>query len=78
MKTLLFAAIATTALTAPLSSFAQENSHPVTRAQVTSELAALERAGYSPRDWVHYPDNIQAAQRRVDTELAKARTASSQ
>jgi hypothetical protein len=78
MKAITLAAVSAAVLAVPLSSFAQEQPQPVTHAQVASELAALERAGYSPRDWVHYPDNIQAAQRRVDAERAKSRTASVQ
>jgi hypothetical protein len=78
MKVLILAALSAAAVALPVSSFAQQDSQPVTRAQVTSELAALERAGYYPRDWVHYPDNVQAAQRRVDADRAKAREASAQ
>jgi hypothetical protein len=78
VKVLFFPALAAIAIASPISSFAQQDSQPVTRAQVTSELAALERAGYYPRDWIHYPDNIQAAQRRVDAERAKTRDTSAQ
>lgn len=46
---------------APLASFAQ-SSQPVTRAQVREELAQLEKAGYNPNDWMHYPANIQQAE----------------
>lgn len=41
------------------------NSAPVTRAQVKAELRELVNAGYNPRDWYHYPENIQAAERVV-------------
>jgi hypothetical protein len=34
----------------------------VTRAQVRQELVQLEKAGYNPNDWIHYPENIQQAQ----------------
>ncbi|WP_322029426.1 DUF4148 domain-containing protein [Paraburkholderia sp. J76] len=41
---------------------------PVTRAQNTSELAALRKAGYNPPPWddPYYPEDLQAAQRLVD------------
>jgi hypothetical protein len=64
------------ALVAPMvSSFAQSN-QPVTREQVRADLVRLERAGYNPRDWVHYPDNIQAAEERVTAQegIAQADT----
>jgi hypothetical protein len=41
------------------------HSAPVTRAQVKAELQELVNAGYNPRDWYHYPQNIQAAERIV-------------
>ncbi len=41
------------------------HSAPVTRAQVRAELEELVNAGYNPRDWYHYPQNIQAAERIV-------------
>jgi hypothetical protein len=40
----------------------------VTRAEVRAELVALEKAGYNPNDWINYPENLQAAQQRVDAE----------
>lgn len=64
------------ALVAPMvSSFAQSN-QPVTREQVRADLVRLERAGYNPRDWMHYPENIQAAEQRVGAQegLAQANT----
>lgn len=64
------------ALVAPMvSSFAQSN-QPVTREQVRADLVRLERAGYNPRDWIHYPDNIQAAEQRVSAQqgIAQAET----
>jgi hypothetical protein len=74
---MILAAISSAALIVPLSSLAQDNPQPTTRAQVKSELAALEKAGYDSRDWVHYPENIQAAQRRVDAERTKVATTTS-
>ncbi|GLU31147.1 DUF4148 domain-containing protein [Trinickia caryophylli] len=41
-----------------------------TRAAVKAELAELVAAGYNPRDWYHYPDNLWAAQRIVDQRHA--------
>jgi hypothetical protein len=41
---------------------------PLTRARNSSELAALEAAGYDPFLYYdpYYPDDLQAAQRQVD------------
>lgn len=64
------------ALVAPMvSSFAQSN-QPATREQVRADLVRLEQAGYNPRDWIHYPDNIQAAEQRVSAQegIAQADT----
>lgn len=44
----------------------------VTRAAVKAELAELVAAGYNPRDWFHYPENLQAAQRVVEQRRAAA------
>jgi len=56
-------------LSAPVASFAQSN-QPVTRAQVRSELAQLEKAGYNPADAdnAHYPANVQAAEAKVSAQ----------
>lgn len=70
MKSLIAAAVAATVLAVPVASFAQQSNGPVTRAQVRAELAELERAGYNPNDWIHYPENIQAAEARVAAEHA--------
>jgi outer membrane lipoprotein-sorting protein len=55
------------ALLAPVFSLAhaQSNDSSVTRAQVKQELADIESAGYKPTDWLHYPENAQAAERRL-------------
>lgn len=76
MKAVILATISAAAIALPIKSFAQQDAQPLTRAQVNSELAELERAGYNPRDWMHYPDNLQAAQRRVDADHAKTQEAS--
>lgn len=59
---------------APVASFAQ-SSQPVSRAQVHAELVQLEQAGYDPHDWIHYPENIQAAQAKVAAQNATAQAA---
>jgi hypothetical protein len=68
MKSFIYAAVAATILAAPALSFAQQSTAPVTRAEVRAELVALEKAGYNPNDWINYPENLQAAQQRVDAE----------
>ena len=60
---------------APVASFAQSSQAPVSRAQVRAELAQLEKAGYDPHDWIHYPENIQAAQAKVAAQNATAQGA---
>ncbi|HEV3106241.1 MAG TPA: DUF4148 domain-containing protein [Trinickia sp.] len=64
MKSLIKAVAVAAAIVAPIASFAQ-SSQPVTRAQVRADLDVVVKAGYNPRDWMHYPDNIQAAEARV-------------
>ena len=50
----------------PAVSFAQSN-EPLTRAEVRAQLIQLEKAGYNPAgDETQYPQNIQAAQARID------------
>jgi Domain of unknown function (DUF4148) len=52
----------------PAVSFAQSN-EPLTRADVRAQLVQLENAGYSlAGDQTTYPENIQAAQARVNAE----------
>jgi hypothetical protein len=71
MKTLISAvAVAVAVLAAPTVSFAQQSNAPVTRAEVRAQLVELEKAGYQPNDWVDYPQNIQAAEQRVQAEHA--------
>jgi hypothetical protein len=69
-KVVLVAALAVV----PLASFAQ-SSPSVTRAQVRAQLEQLEKAGYNPRDWVHYPENIQAAEAKVAAQNTAAQGA---
>jgi hypothetical protein len=54
-------------ITAPLAAFAQSE-QPLTRAQVRADLVQVEKAGYNPNDWMHYPENIQAAEARIAAE----------
>jgi hypothetical protein len=50
----------------PAVSFAQSN-ESLTRGDVRAQLVQLEKAGYNPAgDQTQYPQNIQAAQARVD------------
>ncbi|HEX7684903.1 MAG TPA: DUF4148 domain-containing protein [Trinickia sp.] len=75
MNTLIKQVAVAVALIAPVASFAQSN-QPLTREQVRADLVRVERAGYNPRDWQHYPDNIQAAEQRVSAQqgIAQADT----
>jgi hypothetical protein len=69
IKAFVPALVIASALAAPTFAFAQDNNGPVTRAQVRAELVQLEKAGYNPStDRVNYPENIQAAQARVNAE----------
>jgi Domain of unknown function (DUF4148) len=77
MKSLIQAVVIAAAIAAPVASFAQAN-QPVTRAQVRAELVQLEKAGYQPgQSDVYYPENIQAAQARVDAQNGTAQAATS-
>ena len=62
---------------APVASFAQSSQAPVTRAQVRAELVQYEQAGYNPDDWIHYPENVQAAQAKIAAQNATAQAATS-
>jgi hypothetical protein len=69
IKAFVPALVIATALAAPSFAFAQSDNGPVTRAQVRAELVQLEKAGYNPsEDRVNYPQNLQAAQARVNAE----------
>lgn len=80
MKSLVFAVVAASVLSAPLVSMAQEQpNQPITRAEVKADLARLEQAGYRPNaNDPYYPADLQAAEQRVAGEqgqaLAKADT----
>ena len=65
MKLVVKTMAAATIFLPAMASLAQSN-QPLTRAQVTSELVQLEEAGFRPTDWLHYPQNLQEAQARVE------------
>ena len=72
MKSLISAVVVAAALVAPVASFAQSN-QPLTRAEVRAQLVQLEKAGYNPiGDHTDYPNNLQAAQARVDAQNGTA------
>jgi hypothetical protein len=71
MKSLIKAVAIALVLSAPVVSFAQSN-EPVTRAQVRADLVQVEKAGYNPLDWMHYPENIQAAEARIAAQKGAA------
>lgn len=73
MKSLIKAVAIAAVLAIPAVSFAQSN-QPVTRAQVRAELVQLEKAGYRPGAGTeaHYPDELQAAQSRVNAQNGAA------
>lgn len=66
MKSIASAIAIAAALAAPVLAHAQTN-QPLTRAQVRADLIAVEQAGYWPSKGAdpHYPDDIQAAERKV-------------
>lgn len=67
MKSFLEDVVITALICAPLAAFA-ESEPSMTRAQVRADLVQVEKAGYNPSDWMHYPENIQAASARVATD----------
>jgi hypothetical protein len=70
-KSLFSALLLASALAAPSLAFAQDNNAPVTRAEVRAQLIQLEQAGYSPaNNDRYYPEDIQAAQARVNASNA--------
>ena len=73
MKSLIQSIVIAAAFTAPVAVFAQSNA-PVTRAQVKAELVQFEQAGghRSIGDDPFYPNDMQAAQARVDAQSGTA------
>ncbi|POR54612.1 uncharacterized protein DUF4148 [Paraburkholderia eburnea] len=76
MKSLLGAALLAAVVAVPGVSYAQSQ-QPLTRAEVRADLAQLRAAGYDPSDWMHYPQNIQAAEQKVAAEKANTAYGSS-
>lgn len=76
MKSLLGAALLAAVVAVPGVSYA-ESQQPLTRAEVRADLAQLRAAGYDPSDWMHYPQNIQAAEQKVAAEKANTAYGSS-
>jgi hypothetical protein len=72
MKSLLKAAVLAAIIAVPAVSFAQAQTQqqPLTRAQVRADLAQVRAAGYDPSDWMHYPENIQAAEAKIAAQRA--------
>lgn len=65
-------ALSATVFALPALAQSTDASHAqITRASVRAQLDELVGAGYNPRDWYHYPDNLQAAQRVVDERHMK-------
>jgi hypothetical protein len=65
-------------LAIPALSFAQDNTAPITRAQVRAELVGLEQVGYNPAtgEDTNYPTDIQAAEAKVAGQTQMAETTS--
>lgn len=72
MKSLIYSAVAVIVLAVPTLSFAQQSNVPLTRAEVRAQLVQLQQAGYDPTDYGHYPQDIQAAERRVAAQQSVA------
>lgn len=73
MNKLISAVAVAAAFAVPAISFAQSNDQGVTRAEVRAQLVQLEHAGYNPAaDHVNYPQELQAAQERVDQQQLAA------
>ncbi|WP_233866789.1 DUF4148 domain-containing protein [Paraburkholderia adhaesiva] len=73
MKKLIPAVVVAAALAIPAISFAQSSQQGLTRAQVRAELVELEQAGYKPGGGdENYPQNLQAAQARVNAQKLAA------
>ncbi|WP_296663588.1 DUF4148 domain-containing protein [Paraburkholderia sp.] len=70
--------LALAVLASPALSFAQENTAPVTRAQVRAELVELQQAGYniSAGEDANYPAAIQAAEAKVAAHSGAQQAAS--
>jgi hypothetical protein len=70
MNQLVSAVVVAAAVAMPAISFAQQQ-QPLTRAEVRARLIELQEAGYSPTaNDMNYPEDLLAAQARVDAEHA--------
>ncbi|WP_449413279.1 DUF4148 domain-containing protein [Pandoraea soli] len=75
MKSIVKSVIVACAFSIPALSFAQASE--TTRASVQHELVQMEKAGYVPSaSNAHYPDNIQAAEARLQSQPQTASTSS--
>lgn len=66
MKMLACLTVAACAVVSPVMSFAQSNHGEVTRAQVRADLVRLEQTGYNPVAQEDYPENIMAAEAKLN------------
>ena len=72
MNMLTKAIVISAVATAPVISIAQSNA-PLTRAQVKSELAQLEKAGYSTTGSdLDYPESLNTAEARLASQRNRA------
>jgi hypothetical protein len=74
MKAIVRTVLVSCALAAPALTFAQSVQAPITRAEVRADLIRLEQAGYTPGrgDDATYPEDIQAAEAKVQAQDAAA------
>ncbi|KWR87228.1 DUF4148 domain-containing protein [Cupriavidus sp. IDO] len=74
MKAIVRTVLVSCALAAPALTFAQSVQAPITRAEVRADLIRLEQAGYIPGrgDDATYPEDIQAAEAKVQAQDAAA------
>jgi type II secretory pathway pseudopilin PulG len=72
MKSLAYSAVIAAALAVPTLSFAQQSNAPLTRAEVRAQLVQLQQAGYDATNYGNYPQDIQAAERRVAAQQTVA------
>jgi hypothetical protein len=48
----------------PMAVLAQSN-QPASRAEVRANLVQVEKAGFDPCDFIHYPENLQTAEAKI-------------
>ncbi|WP_269501298.1 DUF4148 domain-containing protein [Burkholderia sp. IMCC1007] len=71
MKSFVKMSVIAALVAVPVVSFAQ-STQPQTLAELIAELAQLRKAGYDPQDWAHYPENLRAAQAKVESQNSMA------